>query len=162
MLGELKQCLVLRINIANLPSAPASAQHNDTILERDEEHLVLAMTSLVRVTLYVIVIIPKACICILLWYIGLRWLTSTIEFENLILNALALEFVLRIDEQILEYFMPARAAANVQRTKFAYPQGDEMTVEEELASMQSDYVMNIFYFGTVLSVTFVYLNYVQQ
>jgi len=162
MLGELKQCLVLRINIANLPSAPASAQHHDTILERDDQHLVLAMTPLVRVTLYVIVIIPKACICILLWYIGLRWLTSTIEFSNLILNALALEFILRIDEQILEFFLPPRATANVSKTKFAYPKEDELTKEEELASMQSDYNWNIFYFFLCLSLTLVYLNFLQQ
>merc|ERR1719353_827440 len=87
MVDELKTCRRLRDDISALPSAPASAELKETILERDGQVEILAITGCVRFALYVLVLLPKVCICLFLWYIGLRWLTATSSFADLILNA---------------------------------------------------------------------------
>ena len=65
------------------------------------------------------VVIPKFIICILLTVIGLQWLTATEGFAALILNALLLEFIVDVDENILKFFLPKRCATALEATKFA-------------------------------------------
>jgi len=169
MMGELKTCRHIWNDLSALPAAPHKADHRQTVIERDDmfatgEHgyAILATGGCVRFALYTLVILPKLSICLVLWGIGLRWLTATTSFPDLILNALALEFVIDIDEHILEYFLPSHCAASVASTKFAYPKKEAQTPVAQLQVMQSDYVRNIFYLCVVVTVTVVYLKFGQQ
>merc|ERR1712224_1012172 len=108
MMNELKACIRLQKDIAKLPHVPSDASISDTVLESEdgESYNIIGLTCCTRFCLYVLVVIPKFSICLLLTHIGCRWLTATESFSDLILNALALEFVIGVDENILEFFLP--------------------------------------------------------
>lgn len=135
---------------------------SDTVLERSDQTEIIGLTCLSRSMLYLMVVLPKLAINLILAGIGLQWLTSTENFADLILNALALEFVIGIDEQILEFFLPARCSKSLESTKFAYPSAGSKSQDDELKGMVSDYIRNIVYFGVTVGLTFCYLNYGQQ
>jgi len=162
MLGEFKATKRLYDDISSLPSVPADAYLHHTILPRNDQVEIIGMTCGTRFVLYVLVVIPKMAICCLLMVIGCTWLTATESFADLILNALALEFVIGIDEQILEFFLPKRATTTVEKTKFSYPSKGPPTDEEELHAMVADYRRNIIYFCLCVCFTCAYLGYMQS
>jgi len=162
MLGELKTCMRLWNDLSALPSVPGEASISNTVLERNGQHEIIGLTCFTRMMLYLFTLIPKFCIAVLLLLIGLQWLTATENFADLILNALALEFVIGIDEQILEFFLPQRCRGNLKATKFAYPSSGPQNDQQQLQAMVKDYRRNIFYFIIACGGTYCYLKYAQQ
>ncbi|CAE8616778.1 unnamed protein product, partial [Polarella glacialis] len=65
------------------------------------------LTPLVRGLVYGVIILPKLGISILLLLIGTVWLSATDSYADLILNAVALEFVINIDELLFQAMMPS-------------------------------------------------------
>jgi len=68
--------------------------------------LIVRLTPLVRMFLYGILLLPKCVINLVLLVLGTMWLAATDKFEDLILNAVALEFVISIDELLFRAFIP--------------------------------------------------------
>merc|ERR1712032_225942 len=68
--------------------------------------LIIRLTPLVRTSLYAILLLPKFLISFVLLVLGTMWLAATDKFEDLILNAVALEFVISIDELLFRAFIP--------------------------------------------------------
>lgn len=162
MLGEFKSIVRLSQDLYAIPRAPSGAAHSHSILERNGHHAIIALTGGMRTTLFCLVIFPKFVINIVLALIGLQWLTATENFADLILSALALEFVIGIDEQILEYFLPKRCTDNLQATKFALVAVIDNDQDAVKQRMVKDYNRNIFYFLLAVAMTIVYVLYVQQ
>jgi hypothetical protein len=54
------------------------------------------------------VILPKLVLALMLYWRGVKWLSTTINFNDLILNAVALAFVLDFDEALFSVFVPIR------------------------------------------------------
>jgi len=54
------------------------------------------------------VCLPKLLVACTLWWFGATWLANTINFSELILNGVALAFVLEFDEVLYSIFMPRR------------------------------------------------------
>jgi len=161
MLGEFKTIIRLRKNISELPNAAVGATASFTVVPKDELFEVIALTGGTRFAVYVLVILPKIGIASYLTYIGCVWLTATMNFGALILNALALGFIIDIDLNILEFFLPQRTSANVEATKFAYPSKGTPTKEQDMQAMQRDYLRNIFFFVLTVGLTWTYLMYLQ-
>merc|ERR1719487_1673465 len=105
MLQELKSCRNLLVDLRTLPSVPSEATIQHTIIRRNDQVEIIGMTCGTYTTLFILVVLPKTLICIFLTCIGCQWLTATESFADLILNALALEFIINIDNQILECFL---------------------------------------------------------
>jgi len=68
--------------------------------------LIVRLTPPVRAFLYGILLLPKFVINFVLLVLGTMWLAATDKFEDLILNAVALEFVISIDELLFRAFIP--------------------------------------------------------
>jgi len=66
----------------------------------DNPYSIEAMSRALKWVIVSTIYIPKLCIALLLWWLGARWLTGTPNFENLVLNAVALGFILELDELI--------------------------------------------------------------
>lgn len=96
----------------------------------------------------------------LLTVLGCIWLTATLSFSDLILNALALEFIICIDENILAFFLPQKLSVRLSRTKFAYPKVPPTPESTEKALIE-DYVRNIIYFAVCLAITVLCVKYQQ-
>lgn len=162
MTGEWKSCIRLSGAITQLPTMPSGATLSKSIVRRNDENHIIAMTCGTRFMLFCLVIVPKMFICIVLAFIGLQWLTSTQNFSDLILNVMALEFIVNIDEQILQSFLPARCTKNLDITRFAYPATSVKTRAEQMAAVQKDYWRNIWYFLFAVGFTYLYYKYGQQ
>merc|ERR1719507_2338189 len=72
----------------------------------DGKERVMRLTAVVRCSLVTVLIVPKCLITVLLTLIGFVWLTATVSFADLILNAVALAFIIQIDEQIYNVLIP--------------------------------------------------------
>jgi hypothetical protein len=154
MLGEFKDNQRLARTIWKLPSAPPGARMKHCVLDNRKpaegedkpENEIIALTCCIRFLVFIVVIIPKFCICIILAGLGAHWLSATTCFSDLILNALALEFIIDIDANILDFFLPRRLKTRADATKFSFPRNLDETSEEKEATRQFDYIRNAIYF----------------
>merc|ERR1712032_2938 len=95
------------------------------IEEIDGETYITRLTRPIRVLMYILIIIPKLFICVYLLLQGLLWLTATTRFEDLVMNAVAMDFVLKLDEVLYQTFLPPERKIEVQRIDFyKEPDGD--------------------------------------
>ena len=80
---------------------------------RHGRYIITGVKAVQKVLAVVMVILPRALIAVfLLWY-GLIYLAGTINIDDLLLNAVALEFVKNVDELLFEALVPRRMAAMV-------------------------------------------------
>jgi len=77
---------------------------------------VLALPCCLKFILVSVILTPRLVLCGFLWWLGARWLTATVGFGNLLLNALALGFVLDLSELLYMTMVPLRGKLLVQRT----------------------------------------------
>jgi len=96
-------------------------KHNDH--EDDPEDVFIrGMTIPFKIGLTLITFIPRVLITLYLLWVGCRWLLGTISFSDLILNAVALEFIMDIKEGLYNAYMPFRNQHDLDNTKIQpYP-----------------------------------------
>lgn len=157
MVGEIRGSITLYHHIHNLDPRPRGVSLanmiwkkyvKETDKETGEEKLtdeleqeyIVFMDRTTKALIYVLVIIPKLFVSLLLTYMGCVWFAATESFGDLILNVLALEFVILIDENILASFFPKSMLDEIGMTKFAYPKKDDLTEEQELQKTLSAYM----------------------
>jgi len=80
------------------------------ILEEREDHIVVlrGLTFPFKVLLTLLIFLPRLAIDLILLWLGCRWLTSTASFGDVLLNAIALEFVLLLKDLIYNATVPKR------------------------------------------------------
>jgi len=106
----------------------------DALLEdnEDDKHFVVAkLTKQVKAALTLLVLLPRLGItCYLLW-LGCRWLLATNNFTDLILNSVALEFVLHLKDVLHLSMVPRRSVLDLADTKI------KPTTKNELESAKA-------------------------
>merc|ERR1719284_459601 len=81
------------------------------------EKVVNGLTWAVKGTILVLVLLPRFVItCALLW-LGCRWLAATNDFSDLVLNAVALEFLLMLKDLLYYVLVPDRNKRDLQHTE---------------------------------------------
>jgi hypothetical protein len=114
--------------------------------EDSKKQLITGLTRLVKAMLVVTVFFPQVLItCVLLW-LGCRWLCATNDLGELLLNAVALEFILQLKDLIYNVLVPVRAKMEVQNT-FIDNTRDPKYVASSFASFFLDYLWGL---GSVL------------
>lgn len=81
-----------------------------------EEAMIVGMTIPLKLFVSFILFLRFSIAC-LLWFLGCRWLTATDRFADLILNAIALEFIMDLKELIYTALMPFRNKLDLAVTK---------------------------------------------
>merc|ERR1719329_2134676 len=166
MLGELRSVNRFQRRVSRLPHTPTGLAASEMVLEvkdndGNDQFQIIFLNNMSRVCLYTFVLVPRFGVCMVLWYVGCRWLNATESFADLILNALALEFITGIDELILVNFFPERILKYIAATKFAYKY-HKHSQEEKDAQVLADYKRSGLYAFLVLGWTMLYLKYLQQ
>jgi len=82
-----------------------------------EIDMVVQLHPIVRILLWSLLLIPKFCIGFLLIIVGTSWLAATDSWSELILNALALRFVVLIDEVLFHGLLPETIKSNIAKCK---------------------------------------------
>lgn len=148
-----------------MPSPPEGARIVDCVIQGRGGSDVVEIISLpgwTRLVIFVLVIIPRVGVCLMLGALGCQWLTATMSFTNLILNALALEFIIQIDENIIDCFLPSRIKKRLGKTKFAHPILHNHNFGQQQQEVWEDYRRNILYFILCFLMTIAWVFYFQQ
>lgn len=160
MLGEISDALKLTRTIWRIEALPPSASYEDLLIEGDEEDTVTYLTTPVRAVLFVLVLLPRLTIGVVLLFVGLMWLTATASFADVFLNALALQFIINIDEIILSQVVPCSIQVVMQRIKF---KGDEQRpVESETWELGREWISTFLMIMLIIAFVFYWYGFGQQ
>lgn len=133
----------------------------------DEPNLIVGLTPFTRCFLYVVLLLPKFAIAILLWVVGSVWLVATDSFADLILNSVALEFIICIDEILFEGLLPESVKQDIDNTKMVVraemKTGDPVldAIEHE-KRVKAGYHRSTFWLFFILIGVYLYLTYGQD
>jgi hypothetical protein len=121
-LKELRSALNLTMEIFKLKTTPTMLECFEGDAKEDEEgdHIsgdvvIIALTWPIKLFMILLLIVRVATTVYLLW-LGCRWLLATNHFADLILNAIALEFILQLKELVHQTLVPARNAKELSMT----------------------------------------------
>lgn len=123
-LTELRKAFELQFHIWMLETVPSMsmAMRRGEEEANEEGDIIRGMTRYMKALTTIIMFIPRVGITIYLLWIGCRWLLATTDFADLIMNAVALEFVLLIKEALYVALVPSRSRHDVKNTFFEpYP-----------------------------------------
>lgn len=140
---------------------------NHMIHKHNDVNVIVRLTMTVRTALDVLLIMPKVVIVFILTIVGTVWLAATGSFSELILNAIALEFVITIDEVLFNAVLPESMKDEIAHAKMIRPRpalsGD---AEEDAKTREATLVRGyqrstIALFGTLILV-FLYMTFGQH
>mmetsp|Transcript_111 Transcript_111/g.236 ORF Transcript_111/g.236 Transcript_111/m.236 type:complete len:412 (+) Transcript_111:39-1274(+) len=115
IVADLRRCgdLFVRLVLAT----PTITSMRDAIVEGEGEcEVVVGLTKPLKATLMVTCIVPRYLIDVYLLWLGCRWLAATPSFGDLLLNAVALEFILLLKDTLYAGVVPDRNKRATQNT----------------------------------------------
>jgi len=119
--AELRKAFNVTQTLVMLPTIKSMATALDEEAAEGEEHIV-GLSFLLKTVMVVLMSVPRAGITFYLLWVGCRWLLATTSFGDLILNAVALEFILCIKEALYVAVMPIRNHFDLAKTRISpYP-----------------------------------------
>jgi hypothetical protein len=117
--GEIKTCwshfsrLIVNCQTTN---SMAYATEDDT----GGNVVIYRLTPAVKGCIFGFVILPRLVIALALLWLGCRWLAATNDFADLVLNAVALEFVVLLKDLLYSSLVPDRNKRETQTTKIDF------------------------------------------
>jgi len=92
---------------------------------RAHNKIIVGLTWQLKVFITFILVIPRILlVCVLLW-LGSRWLAGTNNFGDLIMNSVALEFILLLGNLLYVTLVPARSKRDCQSIEVCPPSDKE-------------------------------------
>lgn len=158
MLGEFRTTYYLWRNITRMPRCT----HEGKMLVATSENVcIVALTLTTKLLLCTVVCIPKFLISTYLLALGCQWLSASTSFEALVLNSVAMEFVLHIDELLYRAFVPATYRRQVADIDF-FVRKPRSSDEDEDTKAWMSYGWSLAYFVGALSFTFFYMFFLED
>jgi len=114
VLNHMRMTLNLFLRIVYLPRLETMDGAVRTHADGTDE--VVGLTLLMKCTLVLFVQCPRVIMNSILLWLGARWLTATLGFGDLLLNALALEFILNLSYLLYNTMVPYSGKLLVQKT----------------------------------------------
>merc|ERR1719189_378146 len=111
-IGELQHAVRTYYNL--IRNLPAVASNKDMLQKGDDKMVVQGVSVCFKVVIVSCVIIPQVAIALVLLWLGSRWLTATTDFTDLLLNAVALEFIFCLKDLIYKTVISARSKKDVE------------------------------------------------
>lgn len=169
MVIEFRRSAELLADLCKLPPCPNS--HPELMIEGtgggfdeteadDDTLYVMALTPCVRCTVICLIIVPKFIIGSALTALGLIWLSATVSFSELILNSLALEFVINIDDNLYKALLPHKYRLDIQNVKMKVPHPHQ-TLEEQTEDDWRSWKTSTFFMLFIPCLVYSYLKYFQ-
>merc|ERR1711865_392569 len=153
--NELRKATLLMYYVVMLENVSSMKQALTKAGEDDQSVIISGMTVVVKSVVALLMYIPRVGITLFLLWCGCRWLLATNNFGDLILNAVALEFVLMIKEIMYVALTPLRNKMDLSVTTIQpYPK----TWSSHWCNFLSTGLMLPF----LMLVVFLYMTYFQQ
>mmetsp|Transcript_39696 Transcript_39696/g.86529 ORF Transcript_39696/g.86529 Transcript_39696/m.86529 type:complete len:416 (-) Transcript_39696:27-1274(-) len=121
MMGEYRSSSRFSRNISSVPEVATSEEQLDfgsDGIAGEGECLIIGLTARTRFAVYFFVLFPKYVILFILLIEGSRWLATAVGFGDIILNSVALGFVIGVDEVLYSTLLPLRQQQQVASTNF--------------------------------------------
>eukprot|EP00448_Togula_jolla_P009887 CAMPEP_0170602932 /NCGR_PEP_ID=MMETSP0224-20130122/18652_1 /TAXON_ID=285029 /ORGANISM="Togula jolla, Strain CCCM 725" /LENGTH=476 /DNA_ID=CAMNT_0010927799 /DNA_START=28 /DNA_END=1458 /DNA_ORIENTATION=- len=120
-IAEIRQCVMLFQSLVfTCPRIPSMASAFKSDIGEKEatpvEMTIIGLTRNVKVGLTCFIIIPRFAITFVLMWLGSRFLAATNDFSELVLNAVALEFVLMLKDLLYVTIVPERNKRDTANT----------------------------------------------
>lgn len=142
--GELRDTCIKMFGALSLPKIPAGLdtrlmQRNLDASSCDNNIICLNMKTLLG--LMILVFIPKILIASVLMVTGCVWLMASENIGDLILNSLALAFVVRVDELLAQVFFPEHFLEMVDDLAFVLPKHGEIDKDVQMRERAREFMM---------------------
>jgi len=118
VLNQVRIAVNLAVRFMYLPTIGSDEVFEQEVLKPTENDgvEVVALPIWLKAALVGWILIPRILMCFFLVWLGARWLTATLGFADVLLNALALAFTLELSELIYNAMIPYHSKLLVQRT----------------------------------------------
>lgn len=98
-------------------ATPTISSMRESIKEiGDDRYVIVGLTRRVKSALFGLTMIPRVLIDVTLLWIGSKWLMATPDFTELLLNSVALEFILLLKNILFSAVMPDRSRRATENT----------------------------------------------
>lgn len=158
MLGEFRMSYYLLRNVSRMPTC---AKASMMLVRTSDNICIVALTTWTRLLLYGLVVGPKFLISSYLLSLGCQWLSASTSFESLVLNTVAMEFVLHIDELLYKAFVPALYRRQVADINF-FVKRPVKSDQEEATKAWKSYFGSLAYLVGALSMTGIYMGFLED
>jgi hypothetical protein len=112
-----------------------------------QRYLVHKLPFRVKAAILTLIILPRAGIAVRVLWVGCRWLLATTRFGDLVLNAVALEFVVAIRELVFEAVTSEQSKRELQYTKICR---EDPKWHADWASLTGSMIWGVLAIGWVL------------
>lgn len=109
--------LILNTKTVDTMHTPFEGEFSDKEGDGEARKVIQQLTLPVKVLFTVAIILPKIGMTSYLLWLGSRWLLATDNFSDIILNAVALEFILLLGEVLYVAMLPERNRHDLGKTK---------------------------------------------
>lgn len=159
MLIEIRKSEELIRHIMRVPVVDHPAK---MLLTRGGERYVMGFTPSTRFFIMAFVAIPKMSISIILLWLGCEWLSATVKFESLVMNTVAMAFIVNIDEILFEAVLPHHHRSDVQNIDFLLKRPAEVDSAEAINLKKRAFRRSLVYMICAMSYLVVYAEYLQD
>lgn len=159
MIIEIKKSEELIRHIWKVPTCQKSGQ---MLIKAETSQYVIAFTRWTRFWLLVTVCIPKIGISITLLWLGCEWLSATIKFESLVMNTVAMAFIVNIDEILFEAVLPRAHRNDVANIDFLMKKTGSDEDDYLLRKQRKSYRKSLFYMILLTVYVLTYGEWIQD
>jgi len=159
VMQDLRSSVEFSLTIFCLPTT----QEGEQMLDDDdpaEGTVIKSVTLPVRLAVVLFVAVPKFLIGVLLLHYGTLWLIACSGFMDLVLNAVALAFIVEFSALLFSTFLSANMQGKVQGTQFKHtPSGGEASWSAIFTQAWNGYMSCVIMLAISLAIAYYYVNY---
>lgn len=118
-IGEIRACVSMFLSL--IMTTPTISSMGDALKVIDEEgeddqplRVVAGLTATLKAAISLVVILPRLLLTMVLLWLGSRFLAATNDFSELVLNTIALEFLLMLKDLLYTTIVPDRNKREIQ------------------------------------------------
>jgi len=114
VIGELRTCVTLGQWLWDIRRVDGL---EDMVESKDGEQVVTGLPVSMKTGITFIVLIPRSLTALLLAWLGCRWLAATLDFTEVLINCIALEFVIKLNNLIYTQLVSDRSKRDNRNLK---------------------------------------------
>lgn len=115
VVGELKQC---KEQARWLWDIPTKKSLKDMIGQQDDIDYIIGLPPSMKFSVFVLVILPRCLTAVVLLWLGCRWLAATLDFTEVLINSIALAFVIHLNSLFYMQLTSDRSKRENSNVKF--------------------------------------------
>lgn len=153
VIGELRTCLKIGRWLWQVPVVP---KIQDMITRVGGLDLIVGLPAAMKAAIAALIVLPRFCTSLVLLYLGSRWLTATLDFTEVLINAIALEFVIHMNALFYQQLVSDRSKRENANLKF------DMSHKKSAPPTAQGFVGTAAWTFAALVWVYSYMNYLQM